>query len=211
MNLILDTSTENLVVILEEKGKICSSNCDVHVKHQEFLLPEIEKILVQNGKSLKDVTCIGVVVGPGSFTGVRLAVATAKAFCFVYKKIKLVAINMLDLLDFVVDKNHIDNYACFIKCTATKNYVLSRDGEKCDKFILENNKIDELKEKSVYALNMDKVGEINANKIVLTAKDYVDYFMKKVDEKDFDDYKTVQIAYMALSQAEENLKNGGNS
>lgn len=211
MNLILDTSTENLVVILENKGKIATSGCDVHVKHQEFLLPEIEKILAQNNAKLTDLDCIGVVVGPGSFTGVRLAVATAKAFCYVYNNIKLVAIDMLDFLDFLVSKSCKEPFACLIKCTATKCYVSSREGKIFDKFILENSKLEDLKNKKLFALNMDKVGETPAQKLTLSPKDYVEYFSLKLDKKDFVDYKTVGISYMALSQAEENLKNGQNS
>lgn len=211
MNLILDTSTENLVVILENNGKFVFSDCKVQIKHQEAFLPEIEKILTQNKARLEDITAIGVVVGPGSFTGVRLAVATTKAFCYVYPKIKLVTMDMLDFLDYLVQKNCKEPYACFIKCTATKCYVSTRNKEVYDKFILENNKIDDLGDKKLFALNMDVVGEKSTHKISLIPSDYVEYFKYKFDKNEFDDFKTFGISYMALSQAEENLKNGHNS
>lgn len=211
MNLILDTSTENLVVILEENGEIDTSNCSVHIKHQEFLLPEIEKILEKNKVQLKDIDTIGVVVGPGSFTGVRLAVATAKAFCYVYKNIKLVGINMLDFLDFVVSKSCGEDFACLIKCTATKCYVGEKKSGQFEKYILENDKLSALKPKKLFALNLENVGNYETEKVVLTPRDYVDYFKNKCDAGDYADFKTISIAYMALSQAEENLKNGTNS
>lgn len=209
MNLILDTSTENLVVILENDGKYVASDSTAQVKHQEFLLPEIEKILDKNKVSLKDITCIGVVVGPGSFTGVRLAVATAKAFCYVYQNIKLVGIDMLDFLDYLVGEKCKKSYACFIKCTATKSYVSLRKGKTFDKFILGNNNLDSLGDTQLFALNMDKIGDKTTQKLVLTPLDYVNYFKYKFDKNDFADFRTLSISYMALSQAEENLKNGG--
>ena len=211
MNLILDTSTENLVVILENNGDCDVSSCPAQVKHQEFLLPEIERILEKNKVTLENIDTIGVVVGPGSFTGVRLAVATAKAFCYVYKKIKLVGINMLDFLNFVCSKMCNENYLVLIKCTATKCYVGERKNGDFEKYILENDKLSVFKSKKLFALNLDKVGNIETEKIVLSPKDYVDYFKSRCEAGDFTDCNSLSIAYMALSQAEENLKNAKNN
>lgn len=47
----------------------------------ERLMPELRAMMAESGWQLRDVTAIGVVAGPGSFTGVRVGVAAAKGLC----------------------------------------------------------------------------------------------------------------------------------
>jgi tRNA threonylcarbamoyladenosine biosynthesis protein TsaB len=61
------------------------------------LLPKLQELLDNAGLTLGEVDEYGVVIGPGSFTGVRVGVATVKAFKDVYNK-PVRAINNLDLL-----------------------------------------------------------------------------------------------------------------
>ena len=44
----------------------------------ELLMDMIQRVLQQMNKTAKDLTCIAVTVGPGSFTGVRIGLATAR-------------------------------------------------------------------------------------------------------------------------------------
>lgn len=48
----------------------------------QTLAPAMDAILRENGVSPKDVDAVAVVVGPGSFTGLRVGVATAKMFAY---------------------------------------------------------------------------------------------------------------------------------
>ena len=50
--------------------------------HSESLLPLIDGVLKELGVSPKDIGLVSVSVGPGSFTGVRIGVATAKGFAY---------------------------------------------------------------------------------------------------------------------------------
>lgn len=52
------------------------------VNHTETLLPLIGRVLAQAGLTVPDITGIGVSIGPGSFTGLRIALATAKGFAY---------------------------------------------------------------------------------------------------------------------------------
>jgi N6-L-threonylcarbamoyladenine synthase/tRNA threonylcarbamoyladenosine biosynthesis protein TsaB len=54
--------------------------------HSEFLNPAIERCLSSAGKSLQDVDLLAVGLGPGSFTGVRVAVNIARTFSFLLNK-----------------------------------------------------------------------------------------------------------------------------
>jgi tRNA threonylcarbamoyladenosine biosynthesis protein TsaB len=48
-------------------------------RHSQELLPEVERLLVEAGTGWEDVRSIAVGVGPGTFTGLRIGVATARA------------------------------------------------------------------------------------------------------------------------------------
>jgi N6-L-threonylcarbamoyladenine synthase len=73
MILIINTSGKNLEFVLGDKYK------SVAVEKQSVALPtECEKFISECGAAWRDVTAIGVVVGPGSFTGIRLGIAYAK-------------------------------------------------------------------------------------------------------------------------------------
>lgn len=50
--------------------------------HSQTLLPAIEQILLENGLSVKDIDEIALTAGPGSFTGLKIGVATAKGLAF---------------------------------------------------------------------------------------------------------------------------------
>jgi tRNA threonylcarbamoyladenosine biosynthesis protein TsaB len=79
----LDTATQIASVgvtygeqILAEASNRATSN------HTETLLPLIADILAQADLSLQDIEGIGVSIGPGSFTGLRIALGTAKGLAY---------------------------------------------------------------------------------------------------------------------------------
>ena len=121
MELIIDTSSDELIAILKDKGKVYQAE-KLRGKHQETLLPQIDLLLKNTSKTSKDIDVFGVVVGPGSFTGVRLAVSTVKAFCSVFDK-KVIGINMLELLGEKLK----DGQAAAIKCTSQKVYLVKKE------------------------------------------------------------------------------------
>ena len=77
--LALDTATASGGVALgsgsEVLGEIILTEAS---RHSEAVLPAIEDLLRVAGASMRDVAAVVVGAGPGSFTGVRIAAATAK-------------------------------------------------------------------------------------------------------------------------------------
>lgn len=112
MNYILNihTTTENAIVNLCNASKVLTTleNSDPK-KHASFLHVAIEHILKDCGIQSHDLSAVGVTVGPGSYTGIRVGLASAKGLCFALN-IPLIALNTLEimglsLIEIVKDKN----------------------------------------------------------------------------------------------------------
>ena len=59
---------------------------DTDYSHLEQLMPMVEKIMEQEGVRPEDLSAIAVSMGPGSFTGIRIGMATAKGLAQIWKK-----------------------------------------------------------------------------------------------------------------------------
>ncbi|MDK2822708.1 MAG: tRNA threonylcarbamoyladenosine biosynthesis protein TsaB [Clostridia bacterium] len=96
--LSIDSSTPVAGVAIVDKEKIWVENfLNTGYTHSEQLLPLIKQTLDLARLRLKDVTGIAVTKGPGSFTGLRIGLATAKSLAQV-TGIKLIGIPTLDAL-----------------------------------------------------------------------------------------------------------------
>ena len=79
--LSIDTATNICgVSILENKKLICSLDTNTGRTHSENLMPMINEAFKKTKLSINDISLIVCDIGPGSFTGIRIGVATAKAF-----------------------------------------------------------------------------------------------------------------------------------
>lgn len=77
--LAFDTSADvTAVAVLEADAIIVEECAPTEERHAETLLPRIEQCLARAGVALAEIDAIAVGIGPGSFTGVRVGVATAK-------------------------------------------------------------------------------------------------------------------------------------
>lgn len=91
MILVINTSGKDLEFVLGDKYK------SVVVEKQSVALPmETEKFIAECGITWRDISAIGVVVGPGSFTGIRLGIAYAKGVAMGLN-IPVVGISAFDL------------------------------------------------------------------------------------------------------------------
>lgn len=61
---------------------LCQQTISCGKKHSETLLPMIEELYRSSGKTVADTELFACSVGPGSFTGVRIGVATVKGLAF---------------------------------------------------------------------------------------------------------------------------------
>jgi tRNA threonylcarbamoyladenosine biosynthesis protein TsaB len=94
----IDTSATQACVSLSKDGEVLSilKNHD-QKEHASFLQPGVKKILEDQHISLSELAAIAVVNGPGSYTGLRVALASAKGLCYIAKK-PLITIGSLPLM-----------------------------------------------------------------------------------------------------------------
>ena len=96
--LLIETSTAQLSAALAEDGAIVASRTSGESRMQAALTaPFIKEVLDQKGLSVKDLDAVCVGRGPGSYTGLRVGVSTAKGLCF-GAGIPLLSSGSLDIL-----------------------------------------------------------------------------------------------------------------
>lgn len=95
----IETATTNCSVSLSKEGEtfILKEDYDSNYSHAERLHVYIETVLEQAKLSLKQIDAISVSKGPGSYTGLRIGVSTAKGLCFAADK-PLISVPTLEAL-----------------------------------------------------------------------------------------------------------------
>ncbi len=95
----LETATKNCSVALAKDGKTiaCKEIAAQNFSHAEKLHVFIAEILSENNIQFSDLNAIAVSQGPGSYTGLRIGVSSAKGLCYALN-IPLIAIDTLQLL-----------------------------------------------------------------------------------------------------------------
>ena len=95
----LETATKNCSVSISQHGKtiLCKEIAESGYSHAERLHVFIEECLKESNITFKDLSAIAVSQGPGSYTGLRIGVSTAKGLCFALD-LPLIAIDTLQVL-----------------------------------------------------------------------------------------------------------------
>ena len=95
---MIETSTECCSVALSRGARILSSRVDETPRQQSAMLaPYIADVLREAGLQASDLDAVAVSEGPGSYTGLRVGVSTAKGICFGAGK-PLIGIDTLRIL-----------------------------------------------------------------------------------------------------------------
>jgi len=96
--LCIETATEVCSVAISSQGKLLAleenHEGNAHASQLHLL---VQKVLDSAGISLQDLDAVAVSKGPGSYTGLRVGVSTAKGYCYALG-IPLIAINTLESL-----------------------------------------------------------------------------------------------------------------
>jgi tRNA threonylcarbamoyladenosine biosynthesis protein TsaB len=130
--LAFDSSSALLSVALyDDQKKIGELSSDTGAKHSNVLVPMIENLLKKFRVNLSEVDVFAVGLGPGSFTGLRVGIATAQVLGYVLKK-KIVGVSSLEAIarDALEGKNSRVAVALDARKSKVYGAVYERRGEK---------------------------------------------------------------------------------
>ncbi len=134
----IETSTKVCSVALSKDGELCAVEEleEQGYSHGENLTIFIERVLKSANISANELHGISVASGPGSYTGLRIGVATAKGLCYSLK-IPLLAIDSLTALAAlaettsnkcaVLDARRMEVYNCIFDAEGNKLKEISAD------------------------------------------------------------------------------------
>ena len=116
----IDTSSMAAsVAVIEDNKLICEYTINTKKTHSQKLMPMIENMLNLSDLNVREIDAIAVCEGPGSFTGLRIGMATAKAIAHV-NDIPVIGVNSLEVL--AANMNLCDKKICSI-LDAQRNQV----------------------------------------------------------------------------------------
>lgn len=94
----IDTASERAHVSFAKNGLIIDVlYSESQKEHASFLQTAVKQLSKKNGIALSNVDAIAVTAGPGSYTGLRVGMASAKGLCYALQ-IPLISINSLEAL-----------------------------------------------------------------------------------------------------------------
>ena len=140
--LSVDSSSVSASVAITENGVTLAENfINNGLTHSQTLMPMVEKTLKDTNVSVKDMELFAIANGPGSFTGVRIGIASVKGMADALNK-KCIAISTLEAIAEPL-KNE-DCIACAVmdaRCNQVYTAIFENGNRLCeDKAVL----IDEL-------------------------------------------------------------------
>ena len=160
----IDTSTKicTCSIFDSENGVIAETSLSVKKNHSNIVMPIIDNLFKISDLNINDIDKIAVAIGPGSFTGVRIALGIAKGLAMALNK-PLIAVNELDILEAIASGNeneiiplidarkervyykyqnkYVDDYLINLISNFDKNkkYIFVGDGATNYKNILKDN------------------------------------------------------------------------
>ncbi|MBA4166862.1 MAG: tRNA (adenosine(37)-N6)-threonylcarbamoyltransferase complex dimerization subunit type 1 TsaB, partial [Chitinophagaceae bacterium] len=106
--LSIDTAMENAGLCVAENAEILSIKTNSRqTDHAAWMHNAIKDALQDAGKKMSDLNAVAVTSGPGSYTGLRVGMASAKGLCYVLN-VPLITESTLHLTAFGVKKNTND-------------------------------------------------------------------------------------------------------
>jgi tRNA threonylcarbamoyladenosine biosynthesis protein TsaB len=130
----LETSTKVCSVALSRDGKLIALKeiAEENYSHAENITLFIEDVLKQAEISVKDIQAVSVSSGPGSYTGLRIGVSTAKGLCYPLN-IPLIAIDSLTALAEIAREKHPSSNLCPLidaRRMEVFNAIYNQEGEQ---------------------------------------------------------------------------------
>lgn len=201
--LFINTAVSVSTITLIENDKVVSSMEEYNAKDlSEKIFLMIDKVLVEGSCLPHELDKIFVVIGPGSFTGIRIGLAIAKTMAWALK-IDLIPISSLELL---ASTNFSDTKNVIALIDARRNYVYAGGYDSNLKDFIPDQyiKLEVLLQKCQNFSDIDFVSYDDFESLTVN-RPVLDY-LKVVDKHKYDQVKcchSINPIYLKLTEAEE--------
>ena len=126
ITIMLDSSNTSMSVgLMDEAHVIASTSYEAWQRQSEVVIPELDKLLNDNGFTKDDIQDVMFAIGPGSYTGVRIAITIAKTLA-VALNIPIYAVSSLHVL-----KDGDNPSICLINARSKRSYIGVYHQDKC--------------------------------------------------------------------------------
>ncbi len=201
--LLIETATKNCSVSLSSENKIiaCKEEVNEQYSHAEKLTVFITELFKTQDFTIKDLDAVAVSKGPGSYTGLRISVSTAKGLCYALD-IPLISVSTLKAMAFgmaqkeksdlycpMIDARRMEVYNAFYNSTNKEIRGIQADIIKVDSYQKELDKkvlfFGDGSEKCKQMIQHPNARFIDG--IFPSSKDMLEIANEKFAEKDFED------------------------
>ena len=183
--LAFDTCLDKTYITLYNKGvfenKIILSNDKNY--HSAYLISTIVEMLKNSNLTPKDLDCIAIDIGPGSFTGIRACTTVARMLAQ-QLDIKAVGVSSLEILSRILGENDL------VALDARKNKAYVFDGE------------------ILGAVELEEVDEIVKNRRLITDNSLLERFSAYASEAISYQQNEYQLGEILAKIALEKIENG---
>ena len=207
------------VAIIDENGKTVNRVTTDSMSHLRELVPMIKELVDELGISLNELDAIAVSVGPGSFTGIRIGLATAKTLAQTLGK-KCISVNSLEIFKEKADSDN--KVAVIYNARRGQVYgaIYGNDGSEIlapgpymlDEVLEVAEEYDDIKwygdgviayADRLSGMNIAEVDEMNQSADMVCR-----YACIKLEDGKLLDFDQLEPEYMRLPEAEQKLKDG---
>ena len=201
----ISSSTKKALIAVDIKGLRGYRELDSNCKHAENILKELDALLEELGLSIADNDCYGVVIGPGSFTGIRIALALVKGFVMAGEE-KIVSMTTFDLMAerYIKSEKVKNNFVCVINALSGLYYICEYDSSGCKQGEERLITLEELDKMQCDKVSL-KEENICEKQVEIMAIDLLNIALSKAQKKEYTNENNLSALYLRNSQAEENL------
>ena len=108
----IETSGKRASIALASDDQVIASAVNDHYPdHAAWLHPAVERLIKDAGLAMNQLNAVAISEGPGSYTGLRLGMATAKGLCYALQ-IPLLGIPTLELMAHAASRETAADYFC---------------------------------------------------------------------------------------------------
>lgn len=206
--LALNTAFTNSDVAVLYNDKKDYISLDSSAKHSENILVCVDELLKKNNATIQNIDIMSCVVGPGSFTGVRIGVGLIKGMYVAKPKLKLISICSLDLMAYA-NKDAKGEFWCVLDALSGNIFVCKYDqngNRLTEPTMLTGENIDTISGEIV-GLKQENLDLCNKF-VEFSSQLLLDYTIQQADKNAFIEENNFLPIYLRKSQAEVSLENG---